>query len=306
MRRLPPLNAVRAFEVAARRGGFARAGDELGVSPGAVSRMVRLLEEHLDLALFERRPNGLVPTEAGIKYAEGVGRILDEIERLTRVTVDRAAKPVLTVGVGPTFAARWLIPRLAGFQAREPEIEVRITTGGRTTPFRDDWGCSIRLDGPASEMSWDGLVVEPLFDADIMPVCASGLLKTLGSPDTWPARLLLRVGHAAEDWPRWFGALNHPRRHAEGPVFEYYGQALQAAADGLGVAMGIRPYIDDDLAAGRLIAPVPVSVPKEMRWSLVYRADRAEDRSVRAFRAWLLEASKPVFASGSGPGGLSD
>src|SRR5256885_8422780 len=156
---------------------------------------------------------------------------------------------VLTIGVGPTFAMRWLIPRLADFRKHEPDIDVRITTGGAAAPFGDDWSCGIKLgDG-----EWPGLVAEPLFAADLLPVCAPRLAAQLKRASDLRGPSLLRVAHASEDWPLWLKAAGVARVTARGPEFQYYGQALQAAADGLGVAMGIRPYIDDDLAAGRQI-----------------------------------------------------
>jgi LysR family glycine cleavage system transcriptional activator len=194
---------------------------------------------------------------------------------------------VLTVGVGPTFAMRWLIPRLADFRKVEPDIDVRITTGGAAAPFGDDWSCGIKLgDG-----EWPGLVAEPLFAADLLPVCAPRLAAQLKRPGDLRGPSLLRVAHASEDWPLWLKAAGIARVTARGPQFQYYGQALQAAADGLGVAMGIRPYIDDDLTAGRLVAPFALTVPKGMRWYLVYRSFQTEQRDFAAFRRWIIRAA---------------
>ena len=183
---------------------------------------------------------------------------------------------VLTIGVGPTFAMRWLIPRLADFRKEEPNIDVRITTGGAAAPFGDDWSCGIQLgDG-----EWPGLTAEPLFAADLLPVCAPRLASALKRPGDLKGPSLLRVAHSPDDWPLWLKAAGVARVTARGPEFQFYGQALQAAVDGLGIAMGIRPYIDDDLAAGRLVAPFAQSVPKGMRWYLVYRSFRTEQRDL--------------------------
>jgi len=113
---------------------------------------------------------------------------------------------------------------------------------------------------------------------------------------------LLRVAHAAEDWPAWLKAAGIPRLAARGPEFQFYGQALQAAVDGLGIAMGIRPYIDDDLAAGRLVAPFALSVPKGMRWYLVYRSFQTEQRDFVAFRRWIMRAAAAPAARGKSAG----
>src|ERR1700754_3442165 len=137
MRRLLFLNGIKAFEAAARSGSFAAAGTELNVSPAAISRMVHLLEERLGVALFERKANRLALTSAGRAYQSGLTPIFDALASLTAQVTAPSALRVLTIGVGPTFAMRWLIPRLVGFSKEEPAVEVRITAGGVAAPFGD-------------------------------------------------------------------------------------------------------------------------------------------------------------------------
>ena len=287
MRRLLFLNGIKAFEAAARSGSFSGAGLELNVSAAAISRMVHLLEQRLGVALFERKANRLVMTSAGRAYQSGLTPIFDALASLTAQITAPSGVRVLTIGVGPTFAMRWLIPRLADFRRQEPDIEVRITTGGMAAPFADDWSCGVALgDG-----EWPDLVAEPLFAADLLPVCAPRLTAPLKRPADLKGPSLLRVAHSPDDWPRWLKSAGVSRVTPRGPVFQYYGQALQAATDGLGVAMGIRPYIDDDLAAGRLIAPFAHAVPKGMRWYLVYRSFRTDQRDFAAFRRWIIRAA---------------
>jgi len=283
---LPYLNGVKAFEAAARGGGFAAAAAELHVSPAAISRMVRLLEDRLGVALFERLPNGLVLTDAGRRYRAGLTPLFASLAALTEQIVAQGSRQVLTVGVGPTFAIRWLIPRLADFRRTAPEVEVRIVTGGAAAPFAADWTCGIQMGGG----NWPGLVAEPLFAADLLPVCAPSVGRALSAPEDLRTATLLRVAHAPSDWPLWLAAAGVEGVAADGPVFEFYGQALQAAADGVGVAVGIRPYVDDDLAAGRLVAPFALSVPKGMGWYLVYREVRLRDAAFGVFRGWLMGA----------------
>ena len=287
MRRLLFLNGIKAFEAAARSGSFAAAGAELNVSAAAVSRMVHLLEERLGVALFERKANKLVTTAAGRAYQSGLTPIFDALASLTAQVTAPASMRVLTIGVGPTFLMKWLIPRLADFRKEEPDIDVRLTTGGVGVPFGEDWSCGIRLgDG-----DWPGLTAEPLFAADLTPVCTPRLASGLKRANDLKGPSLLRVAHSPDDWPLWLKAAQVPRLTARGPEFQFYGQALQAAIDGLGIAMGIRPYIDDDLAAGRLVAPFSLSVPKGMRWYLVYRSFRTEQRDFAAFRRWIMRAA---------------
>ena len=215
MRRLLFLNGIKAFEAAARGGSFAAAGAELNVSPAAVSRMVHLLEERLGVELFERKANRLLPTAAGRAYQSGLTPIFDALASLTAQVTAPTALRVLTIGVGPTFAMRWLIPRLADFSRQEPAIEVRFTTGGVAVPFGDDWSCGIKLgDG-----DWPGLIAEPLFAADLTPVCTPKLAASIRrAGDLKPANLL-RVAHSPEDWPAWLKAAGVPRLTARGTEF---------------------------------------------------------------------------------------
>src|ERR1700737_2780664 len=229
MRRLLFLNGIKAFEAGGRSGSFAGAGAELNVSAAAVSRMVHLLEERLGVALFERKANRLVMTPAGRAYQNGLTPIFDALASLTAQVTAPSSVRVLTVGVGPTFAMRWLIPRLADFRKEEPDIDVRITAGGAAAAFGDDWSCGIKLgDG-----EWPGLVAEPLSAADLLPVCAPRLATSLKLPGDLRGPSLLRVAHSPDDWPLWLKTSGVPRVTARGPEFQFYGQALQAAGAGL-------------------------------------------------------------------------
>ncbi|WP_240655118.1 LysR substrate-binding domain-containing protein [Rhodovarius crocodyli] len=290
VRRLPSLNGIRAFEAAARLGGFAAAAEELHVSPAAVSRLVRLLEERLGVPLFDRAPNRLLLTPAGAHFHPGLTQMLDRLSALTDEVRELAGAQVVTLGVGPTFAIRWLIPRLGGLQRALPGVELRITTGGETVPFSEAWSAGVRL----GEGEWPGLEATPLFPADLLPVMSPALAARLTEPGELARQNLLRVAHGPEDWGLWSRAAGLPALRAHGPVFEYYGQALQAALDGLGVAMGIRPYVDDDLAAGRLVAPFPLAVPKGKGWYLVYRPSRLAEPGFLAFRDWLLGEAQGI------------
>src|SRR6201998_355161 len=234
MRRLLFLNGIKAFEAAARGGSFAAAGSELNVSAAAISRMVHLLEQRLGVALFERKANRLALTGAGRAYQSGLTPIFDALASLTAQVTAPASVRVLTIGVGPTFAMRWLIPRLADFRKHHPDIEVRITAGGVAAPFGDDWSCGIKLgDG-----NWPGLVAEPLFAADLQPVCIPRLAAALKRPTDLKGPTLLRVAHSGEDWPLWLKAAGLARLTARGPALPYYGHALQAAAAAAGIPQG--------------------------------------------------------------------
>ena len=286
MRKLPSLNGLRAFEASARLGSFAAAGDELAVTQAAVSRMVRLLEERLGYALFERHANRLALTWQGRALLPGLTSAFDAVAALAAQVASMSNARVLTVGVGTSFAMRWLIPRLGEFQARHPDVEVRIATGGAQNPIRDDWTCAIALgDG-----DWPGYEAHPLFSADLFPVCAPTIARRMRTPGDLRNETLLQVARQDDDWPSWLRAAGLKlRRDRRGPRFDSYALALQAAVDGLGVAIGLGPYVEDDLAAGRLVAPFAVTVPKDRAWYLIASPVRRDDPSFAAFRDWLLD-----------------
>jgi len=288
VRALPSLNGLRAFEAAARHGSFAAAGAELNVTQAAVSRMVRLLEERLGFRLFERHANSLQLTWQGRTLQPGLTTSFDAIASLLEQVAAQSALPILTIGVGPSFAMRWLIPRLADFQTRHPDIEVRIATGGAINPIGHDWTCGIRLgDG-----RWPGFEAEMLFSAELFPVCAPAIARRVKKADDLRQQTLLHVVHAPDDWPRWLKAAGVKLRpEKRSPRFATYAMALQAATDGLGVAMALEPYVADDLAAGRLVAPFRQRVPKGIAWYLLHPPARAADPSFVAFRGWLRAQS---------------
>ncbi|PWC97640.1 LysR substrate-binding domain-containing protein [Azospirillum sp. TSO5] len=294
MRRLPSLNGLRAFEVAARHGSFTAAAAELHVSQAAISRMVKLLEERLGFALFDRRANALVLTERGRALQPTLTEAFDGIARRVEQVSAMRAGPVLTVGMGATVAVRWLIPRLSSFHLAHPEIEVRIATGGAGAPMNDDWTCAVLLgDG-----QWPGYEAERLFSSSLQPVCAPRLAAELRGPADLAGATLLHVSHWGEDWPRWLAAAGVAEPSApsgiRGLSFGSYAMTLQAAIDGVGVALAPRLYILDDIAAGRLATPFGLAVPMVLSWYLVYRASRREDAGFEPFRDWLYAVCAEV------------
>ena len=286
MRRLPSLNGLLAFESAARHGSFTAAA---GVSSMSLKQQSAAWcgcsSNGWGCSFLSADPNGLALTMRGKALQPGLSAAFDAIAGACEQIVAMRGSPVLTLGVGPSFAVRWLIPRLASFHQEHSEIEVRIATGGAINPYQDDWTCGIRLgDG-----DWPGYEAEPLFSADLFPVCTPNIAKRLQGPaDLRQETLLCQGAHSAGDWPLWLSAAEvRIERNRLGPRFDNYAMALQAALDGVGVAIGLRPYVADDLVAGRLIAPFPLTVPKGQAWYLVYQNFRQEEPGFLAFRAWL-------------------
>lgn len=287
-RSILPLNALRAFEASARHVSFTGAANELGVSQAAVSRFVRILEENVGVTLFNRLRNKLELTDAGAILAQGLTATFERIDLLMRETKARGPKAkVLTVGIGPTLAARWLIPRLNRFVAAHPNIEVRIATGGAVAPFNEEWSCAIRL----GQDPWPGFIAERLFTMDLVLVCGPQLRDRLQQPEDLANVPLLRVRHAPRDWSRWWNAAGLPLDTFSGlpigPVFDYYDLALQAAADGLGAVLAMRAYVESDIESGKLISPFPLKIPKIEAWYLIHRPGREQDSSLQAFQRWL-------------------
>lgn len=285
---LPPLNGLRAFEAAARTGSYVAAGRELNVSPSAVSRLVRLLEERLGVRLFRRLPNALALSERGAAYLAEVtaafARIGEATQRLTA-----GPRRALVVGAGPTLAMRWLIPRLTAFHAAEPEIDVRLSTAiAGAEPMRPDWDAAIRLGDGA----WPGFPAHFLFTADLFPVCAPDLAAGLKTMDDLKRVPILQAASAAGDWRLWTQAASVELDLGRAVQFDYPAFALQAALDGLGVAIARGPFVADDLAAGRLVRPFALSVPNGRGWYLIHRPEAADDAALAAFRTWVTEAAR--------------
>jgi LysR family transcriptional regulator, regulator of gene expression of beta-lactamase len=288
--RLPPLNALRAFEAAARSGSFAAAAKDLRVSSSAISRYVKLLEARLGTPLFQRKPNGLDLTRKGEAFASELSGAFARIAQ----AADRLKAPApqsIVLGAGPTLAMRWLIPRLPAFHGQRPGIDVRISTSVEGAgPMRPDWTAAIRMGDGA----WPGHTSHFLFTADLFPVCTAAIARKLAAPKDLRKVTLLQAANAKDDWPRWLGAAALENGLLDRALtFDYPAFALQAALDGAGVAMARAPFVADDLAAGRLVRPFGLSVPHGRGWYLIHRPEDADDPALAAFRAWVSGVAQP-------------
>jgi LysR family glycine cleavage system transcriptional activator len=288
-RRLPPLNAVRAFEAAARCGTFTRAAQELFVTQGAVSRHIATLEDWLQVRLFARGRRGIELTPQGQAYYAAVRAGLDQIEHGTRQIQQGPDGKRLRIKLPPTFAIRWLIPRLARFHALHPDIDVQITTSHQRVDFeREDVDVSIRSE-PAPP---PGANYRQLFRETLLPVCAPGLLKTgppLRVPGDLAKHVLLCSMNRPNDWPAWLGAAGAAGVNGNGGLkFENAALAYQAAADELGVIVALLPFVRDDLASGRLVEPFALRVETAGAYYLTYRAAIPKPERVTLFEQWVV------------------
>lgn len=284
-RHLPYLNGLRAFEAASRCGSFTAAAAELHVTQAAVSQRVQLLEGRLGFALFRRRANRLELTDQGRAFQPGLTEAFDAIAKLVEEAAATRPSSVLTVGVAPAFAMRWLIPRLTCFNRSHPQIEVHVAAGGATLPLRDDWTCTVRR----GVGGWPGYTAEELFPTTLVPVCSPAIGAGLRHPCDLQGATLIVVSHLREQWTWWFEAVGvrAPIVPAGEVLFESSAMAMQAVLDGVGVAIAQLPYVSDALRAGRLITPFPITGRKYESWYLAYRPMRQKDPTLLIFRDWL-------------------
>jgi LysR family glycine cleavage system transcriptional activator len=287
--RLPPLNAIKAFEAAARLGSFTRAAEELSVTHGAVSRQIRLLEEWLGTSLFLRTSRNAVPTRAGTDLLADAGPALDRLASASLRLQSGKAREVLHISALPTFAMRWLIPRLPEFQQEHPALETRIVTA--STPaeqFR--MGVDVVVSGPARQPGWIG---SRFLGEAYLPLLSPGLMKQrpLRSPADLAQHTLLHAATRRQMWQRWLAAAGVPNlKPARDQVFEHFYFAIQAAIEGLGVAMGPLALVGDELREGRLVAPIKEPAIRT-RGYFVYAPDtNSEAPAITALRQWLVSA----------------
>jgi LysR family transcriptional regulator, glycine cleavage system transcriptional activator len=294
-RALPPLNAVRAFEAAARHGSFKEAAAELGVTPGAVSRHVALLEDWLGPpALFRRLNRRVALTSTGAALLAETAPALDRLAGAAqrhRAQHGAAAPAVLRVNALATFSLRWLLPRLGQFRARHAGIEVRLSTSNDPVDsLREPYDVIIR-GGPDA---FYGFTSRLFLTERRLPVCSPALMADSPLQEVADLRrcTLLHTSTLPRVWPDWFAAAGATVEPASSLTFDHFYLTIQAALDGLGVAMGPTALIADDLAAGRLVAPFAVSLPTRNYHAYLPDA-QADDPSVGAFFAWLEETGRP-------------
>jgi LysR family glycine cleavage system transcriptional activator len=290
--RLPSLNGLRAFECAARHLSFTRAAEELNVTQTAISHQIRRLEDELGVRLFLRSKDGLTLTEEGNAYFPGVRSAFLELRHSTERLLESNDHSVLTISTLVSVASKWLLPRLPSFREAHPEIDVRISAMTRLVDFR-----KVGVDAAIryGNGDWPGLRADWLMSDEIFPVCSPRLLtgdKPLKAPADLAHHPLLQVsGLTANDWNDWLHAAGLPPLTAKGPrlTFDLAMMAVQTAIDGQGVCIGRSTYVDDDLRAGRLVAPFDLRLKSSSGFYFVTPRENAESKKIVAFRQWLSE-----------------
>lgn len=297
-RKLPPLNALRAFEAAARHLSFTRAADELFVTQAAVSHQVKALEDHLGLKLFKRMNRALMLTDAGQRYFPDVRDALDQLSKATQSLHKSDTSGILTVSVMPSFASLWLVPRIPNFSHAYPDIDLRISADDRIVDFaQDDVDCAIRY----GLGHWPDVYKERFLEEDVFPVCSPFYLEKhppIIQPSDLKGHVLLHdyaIWSEAEKhltWENWLRQANVAGvDHTKGPQFSHTHMVMQSCLAGEGVALGRSALIQSELDAGRLVRLFDFSVSAEIAYYFVCPPDTIERFKIKAFRDWLLSES---------------
>jgi len=301
--RLPPLKSIHYFAVAARLLSFSKAAEELNVTHSAISHQIKALEAWLGVKLFRRANRQVILTDAGQIYLKPVLEAFERLGDASRHLKRREQSGPLTVSTTPSLAAKWLVPHLRTFHVEHPDIDVRISATERLTEFeREDVDVAIR----SGRGNWTGVTVEKLLEEDFFPVCSPALLQN-GPPLREPQDLARHTWLIDYDWPqdmwgRWLEAVGaggiKPQRTLS---FNHSALMLQAATDGIGVALSAGVLVADDLASKRLVKPLKGSVATDLAYYLVGPSGAFERPKVLAFRDWLRrEAAETVRQASSG------
>jgi LysR family glycine cleavage system transcriptional activator len=288
--RLPSLNGLRAFEAAARHLSFTNAASELNVTQTAISHQIRRLEQELGIRLFIRQNRALALTPEARDYLPGVRAAFNDLRLATDRLLRKDGDHVLTVSTLASLAAKWLLPRLSAFQEAHPDIDVHITTSTALVDFRTgDVDAAIRY----GRGHWPGLRADWLMADELFPVCSPALLagsRPLRCPEDLRDHVLLHTSRDSDDWRLWLTAAGLPTNLSTHPgvTFDLIFMTVQAAIDGIGVAMGRTSYVEADIAKGRLLVPFKITLPADAGFYLVSPEAGADSPKLRAFRQWLI------------------
>ena len=292
---LPSLNGLRAFEAAARLMSFTRAAAELNVTQTAISHQIRRLEEQIGMKLFIRRNRTLLLTREAQDYLPFVRSAFEDLRRATARLHRPDHEGQLTVSTTASLATKWLVSRVAAFQDANPGIEVRIMTSAHLVDFdREEVDMAVRF----GHGSWPGLRADWLMAEHLFPVCSPALLsavRPLHHPEDLVHHTLLHTTVSREDWQLWLTAAGLPPSLAKrrGLMFDQGFMAVQAAMEGLGVALGRTHLVEADIAAGRLVAPFDMVLPQDAGYYVVTPKATAEAPKIALFREWLITSATP-------------
>jgi LysR family glycine cleavage system transcriptional activator len=291
-RRLPPLNALRAFEAAARHLNFSRAADELSVTPGAVSQQIQNLEDYVGAALFKRTPKGLLLTDAAQTALPALREAFDRLAEAASLLTAAVDGRRLTITAPPSFAAKWLVPRLGAFERAYPHVDVWLSAGMELVDLAaGEVDLAIRYGAGR----YPGLEVKRIVSEMVIPVVSPGLLaeQPLASAEDLANHTLLHDGSpeiddSCPDWSMWLAARGLRGIDGQrGPRFNQSSLVIEAAVNGRGVALAKRTLAQADLEAGRLVAPLPIATAVDFAYYLVHPKAKGRLPQVKAFIGWI-------------------
>ena len=287
--RLPPLNALRAFDASARQLSFTRAAEELFVTQAAISHQIKALEEHLGLKLFMRKNRSLLLTEEGQSYYLDIKDIFNLLNDATEKLLARGTKGSITVSLQPSFAIQWLVPRLQAFNIRHPDIDVRIkAVDQRDNSLTEDVDVAIYH----GRGQWLNLHADKLHTEYLIPVCSPLLLngkKPLNTVNDLTQHSLLHDA-SRRDWKRWFKQVGVKGVNVNhGPIFSHSAMVLQAAIHGQGIALANSVLAKPDIDSGRLICPFNDVLVSKNSFYTVCRENQMEIGKIASFRQWMLD-----------------
>ncbi|MBV8593123.1 MAG: transcriptional regulator GcvA, partial [Caulobacteraceae bacterium] len=293
-RRLPPLNSLRAFEAAARHLNFSRAADELSVTPGAVSQQIQNLEDYVGAALFKRTPRGLLLTDSAQTALPALREAFDRLAEAASLLTANLDGRRLTLTAAPSFAAKWLVPRLGRFETRFPQVDVWLSADMDLVDFGSgEVDLAIRYgSGP-----YVGLESIRLMGESVVPVMSPEVAAAtpVHTPADLARHILLHDGSpdaddSCPDWAMWLAARGVKGFDASrGPRFNQSSLVIEAAVGGRGVALAKRALAQDDLDAGRLVAPMPLPTTVDFAYWVVHPKAKGRLPQVKAFVGWIAE-----------------
>jgi LysR family glycine cleavage system transcriptional activator len=292
MRKIPPLNAIKAFEAAGRHNSFTKAAKELNVSQGAISKQIAVLEDWLNTQLFIRTQSQLTLTEAGQALLATVAPALDRIAVTTmRLTEHLTKVTALNVNAPPTFTMRWLIPKISSFQKSHPKIEIKLTTSTAPINFRE-FSYDIAIRGSQEEPELDNST--PFMSETIIPICHPNLLinKSVSTPEDINKLTVISYDTEPMKWSEWASAAGVRKyKPTVALQFEQMYFALQAANEGLGIVLVPLFLVADDIAAGKLCAPFGIRGARERKYYAVSRINPKDNSTIKVFYQWLSQES---------------
>jgi LysR family glycine cleavage system transcriptional activator len=287
-RRLPPLNSLKCFEAAGRLLSFTAAAHELNVTQAAISHQIKVIEEYLGVDLFIRYPRRLTLTEQGKTLLPEVIEAFDRVSQAVAAINREQYSNVLSVRLAPSFAAKWLSPRLKYFWLQYPEIDLRLFHAHGTVDFERE---EIDIAVTYGKGDWPGVVVDKLLSLDFFPVCAPSFLhndKPLNDIGNLRYYALLHDANY-ECWRDWLKFAGIDDIDADrGTIIDDTNVLIQAAIDGQGVALGSTTFVEDLLESGRLVKPFDINLVNEFAYYVVYPESHIKNPAVRAFKDWLL------------------